>query len=82
MLSECATHRIVSTFPVFGLMSSALAWRMVSPYSRSCLLFSLLLYCAGGRMASVLQRRLHIVSPMFRCVTCEFAAPGVLTGSG
>ena len=72
----------MSTFPVFGLMSCALDWRTVSPYSRSCLLFSLLVYCAGGRMSLVLHRRLHMVSPMFRCVTSGFAAPGVLTGSG
>ena len=60
---------------------SPLLW-MVSPYSRSCLLFSLLVYSEGGRISFVLQWELQILSLMFRCVTCGFAAPGVLTGSG
>ena len=33
LLLECATHRVVSTFPVLGLTSSALVWCTVSPYS-------------------------------------------------
>ncbi len=39
-------------------------------------------YSAGGRISFVLQRGLQMLSWMFRWVTCGFAAPGVLTGSG
>jgi len=42
----------------------------------------LLVYSDGSRISLVLHSRLQMLSWTFRCVTCGFTAPGVLTGSG